>query len=86
MEMKGRKVERQEGGRGRRQKKKDEHILTWKSNEWTKISWEAETRGGLGEGTGNIARRVGVCPLLVAAEWCREHQVPLQAALFSATC
>ena len=86
MEMKGRKVERQEGGRGRRQKKKDEHSLTWKSNEWTKISWEAETRGGSGEGTGNIARRVGVCPLLVAAEWCREHQVPLQAALFSATC
>ena len=45
MEMKGRKVERQEGGRGRRQRKKDEHSLTWKSNEWTKISWEAETLG-----------------------------------------
>ena len=84
MEMKGRKVERQEGGRGRRQRKKDEHRLTWKSNEWTKISWEAETLGG--SGTENTVRRVGVCPLLVAAEWCREHQVPLQAALFSATC
>ena len=84
MEMKGRKVERQEGGRGRRQRKKDEHSLTWKSNEWTKISWEAETLGG--SGTENTVRRVGVCPLLVAAEWCREHQVPLQAALFSATC
>ena len=83
MEMKGRKVERQEGGRGRRQRKKDEHSLTWKSNEWTKISWEAETLGG--SGTENTVRRVGVCPLLVAAEWCREHQVPLQAALFSAT-
>ena len=84
MEMKGRKVERQEGGRGRRQRKKDEHSLTWKSNEWTKISWEAETLGG--SGTENTVRRVGVCPLLVAAEWCREHQVPLQDALFSATC
>lgn len=50
MEMKGRKVERQEGreavegGRGRRQREKDEHSLSWKSNERTKISWKAETR------------------------------------------
>ena len=44
MEMKGRKVERQDGGRGRRQREKDEHSLSWKSNEWTKISWKAETR------------------------------------------
>ena len=51
MEMKDGKVERQEGGRGRRQREKDEHSLAWKSNEWTKISREAETLGGSGEGS-----------------------------------
>ena len=56
MEMKGRKVERQDGGRGRRQREKDEHSLSWKSNEWTRFPGRQKL-GRSGEGNWEYSKQ-----------------------------
>ena len=71
-------------GKEERERKNEEHSLAWKSSVLRLRGRQKWFSGGVR----NTVGRVGVCPLLVAAEWCREQHVRMEprAASFSALC